>query len=190
MSTLMLPRGLEAPGPHADTGLTNGQTYYYQMSAVNAIGEGPKSAEVSATPTPPADTTDPTVAVTSPTAAATLTSMAVTVSGTASDNVGVQKVELSTDGTTWSLASGTTSWSGTLTLAEGSNTIYARATDTSGNAATVTLSVTVQTPTQGPPRQGLDPVLGGLIVASVVGVGAVGVALFLRRQRRRKSPGA
>ncbi|UCD92566.1 MAG: right-handed parallel beta-helix repeat-containing protein [Methanobacteriota archaeon] len=36
---------------HSDTGLTNGQTYYYQVSAVNGVGEGPLSTEVSATPT-------------------------------------------------------------------------------------------------------------------------------------------
>ncbi len=35
---------------YTDTGLVNGQTYYYQVSAVNAIGEGPKSNEASATP--------------------------------------------------------------------------------------------------------------------------------------------
>lgn len=33
-----------------DTAVTNGITYYYQISAVNAIGEGPLSIEVSATP--------------------------------------------------------------------------------------------------------------------------------------------
>jgi PKD repeat protein len=33
-----------------DTGLTNGQTYYYRVSAVNAIGEGAQSNETSATP--------------------------------------------------------------------------------------------------------------------------------------------
>lgn len=39
-----------------DTGLTNGTTYFYQVSAVNKTGESAKSAEVSATPTaaPPA----------------------------------------------------------------------------------------------------------------------------------------
>ncbi len=35
---------------YLDTGLSNGQTYYYKVSAINAIGEGSQSDEVSATP--------------------------------------------------------------------------------------------------------------------------------------------
>jgi hypothetical protein len=35
---------------HTYTGLTNGETYYYQLSAVNAVGEGPLSDEVHGTP--------------------------------------------------------------------------------------------------------------------------------------------
>ena len=34
-----------------DTGLTNGQAYYYKVSAVNSIGEGPQSNEATSTPT-------------------------------------------------------------------------------------------------------------------------------------------
>src|SRR5271157_3938054 len=35
-----------------DTNVTNGQTYYYEVSALNGAGEGPRSSEISATPAP------------------------------------------------------------------------------------------------------------------------------------------
>src|SRR5437867_10968936 len=35
---------------YTDAGLTNGLSYFYQVSASNALGEGPRSAEVSAIP--------------------------------------------------------------------------------------------------------------------------------------------
>lgn len=43
--------GLGAVVSCTDTGLTNGQTYYYKVSAVNSIGEGPQSNETSVLPT-------------------------------------------------------------------------------------------------------------------------------------------
>src|SRR5204863_6735763 len=39
---------------YTDATVTNGVTYYYKVSATNAIGEGPKSNEASATPSAPA----------------------------------------------------------------------------------------------------------------------------------------
>jgi PKD repeat protein len=43
--------GLGAVLTCIDAGLTNGQTYYYKVSAVNALGEGPQSNEANAAPT-------------------------------------------------------------------------------------------------------------------------------------------
>ena len=125
---------------YTDTTVTSGVTYHYQISAVNAVGEGPRSNEATVDPV------SPTISITSPAAGSALPSTSVTVTGTASDDVAVEKVELSTDAANWVPATGTASWSGSsLTLVEGSNTIYARATDTSGNTATVSIAVTVDT---------------------------------------------
>ena len=52
---VLLPGASRAPR-YADTGLTNGMTYYYQVTAVNSVGPGAPSSEISATPnvaTPP-----------------------------------------------------------------------------------------------------------------------------------------
>ncbi len=50
----------------------------------------------------------------------------------------------------WQIASGTTSWSKSVILASGSNTIYARATDTSGNTKETSVMVTYSPPDWNP----------------------------------------
>ncbi|MGZ4488008.1 MAG: Ig-like domain-containing protein [Nocardioides sp.] len=95
-----------------------------------------------------ADTTAPVVAISSPTSGATV-SGSTPVSGTASDAGGLAKVELQVDGGSWSTVTGTSSWStslGTTGLADGTHSLTARATDTSGNTASTSVSVTVSNP--------------------------------------------
>jgi hypothetical protein len=48
---------------YSDTGLTNGTTYYYVVSAVNSAGESADSTQVSATPSAPIGTTAVSVTV-------------------------------------------------------------------------------------------------------------------------------
>lgn len=95
--------------------------------------------------TPPADTTAPTVSLTSPTGPMSATG-SITVAASASDNVGMAKVDLLVDGqvaATANAASASTSWN-TATVADGNHSVAARATDTSGNVATsAVVTVTV-----------------------------------------------
>jgi fibronectin type 3 domain-containing protein len=52
--SLSLYQSLPVTNSYTDTAVTNGTTYYYQVSAVNAIGEGTRSSQRSATPAAPA----------------------------------------------------------------------------------------------------------------------------------------
>ncbi len=65
----------------ADTGLTNGTTYYYQVTAVNAVGESARSAEVSARPATVPTAPRSLTARTAATKGVTLTWLAPTSTG-------------------------------------------------------------------------------------------------------------
>lgn len=104
---------------------------------------------------PPPDTTPPTVSITSPTAGSTV-SDTVSVSASASDDVGISSVEFRVDGstiTTDTIAPYTISWN-TTTITNGSHSLSAVATDTSGNTTTsspVSVTVSNVTPPSGSP---------------------------------------
>jgi phosphatidylinositol-3-phosphatase len=116
----------------------------------------------------------PSVAITSPTPAATA-SGTLTVSGTAGETGGtISQVQVSVDGGTPVTATGTNSWSAsidTTQLSNGSHTIMATATDTSGLTATTeepitasnsaaTPSVSIGQPAAGSTVSGTVPVSG------------------------------
>ncbi len=87
----------------------------------------------------------PTSTFVAPASSSTIKGVTTNITGTAaSSGSGVQKVELSFNGgSTWVLATGTTSWSYNWTLpADGNYTIYARAVDFGGLVQTTPAQVT------------------------------------------------
>jgi hypothetical protein len=138
-------------------GLTN---WTYSLNT-QALPDGPHNITVRATDlagngrsvsigivvdnTTPRDTTPPSVSISTPTAGATVTGT-ISVTGVASDNVALSLVEIQVDSGAYSAASGLASWSfslNTSTLSNGSHTIRARSTDSSGLTAVASIAVTV-----------------------------------------------
>jgi hypothetical protein len=135
--------------------------YYKRVSTLNSgdvaavqtlYAAGPAAASVAApvpaasapaslpapTPTPSGtkDTTAPTLTITSPGGSTASTSAAaLTFSGTASDNVAVAGVTWKTNTGSLGTASGTTKWTASIPLLDGSNTVTVTATDSSGNTS-------------------------------------------------------
>lgn len=146
------------------------------------------------------DTTPPTVTITTPTSGATYSTgnSPLTVAGTASDNVGVTSVTWSNSRGGSGTASGTTSWTASIPLSPGSNTLTITASDAAGNQGTDTLTVTylpggasgidflgdfgVDLGDLG----GLIPLAGGYLPASVLSPGEEILKMLGRRKKRRK----
>jgi chitodextrinase len=138
---------------YKSTNLVAGATYSYNVAAYDAAGNtSPQSTSANATTlsspsstTPPPDTTPPTTGITSPTTSATV-SGTLTVSASASDDVGVIKVELYVDG---SLQGNDTSLPytfslNTASLSNGTHSLTTKAYDAAGNIGTSSaVSITV-----------------------------------------------
>jgi len=162
------------------TASANG-SYTIQAKAYDAAGNSGTSTAISVTVQNDVivqnDATAPTVQITSPTAGSTV-SGTVSVSVSASDNVGVTKVEWYRDGLlvgSSSSAPATFSWNTSATV-NGSHSLLAKAYDAAGNAAfSASVTVTVQNlvlDTTAPTVQITSPSYG----TTVTGVVSVNVA--------------
>ena len=124
------------------------------------------------------DTTPPTVTISSPTSEQTFTALPVAVSGTANDSgspstgVSLVQVQVNSTGGTWVAATGTTSWSASVALTSGANTIYVRSQDGAGNYSTVaSVNVTYNPPDSTPPTVTISsPTSGQTFTTSPVAV--------------------
>jgi hypothetical protein len=104
-------------------------------------GNGGQSGIIGFTMNFTPDTTAPKVTISSPAAGAKVTNSTVTVTGTATDNVGLDHVEIRLENATgtndYVVADGTNSWSAVVDgLIPGTNTVRVRAIDISGNIST------------------------------------------------------
>ena len=90
-----------------------------------------------------ADTTPPSVSIQSPTNDSVITGNLI-ISGTANDNVALQRIEVRLDNNAWQTATGTTSWSYALNSSNflnGPHVLAVRAIDTSGLSHTNSVNV-------------------------------------------------
>lgn len=139
------------------TGLTNDDIAaiqaLYGAPGTHSVSPNPPAAPTQpAQPTQPAsptaptqpgsDTVPPSLTIVSPDYTIVSTSAAsIVVSGTAGDNVGVTAVKWTTSTGSSGTASGTATWSATVTLLVGTNTVTIRAYDAAGNSGWRSLTV-------------------------------------------------
>ncbi|SPP99478.1 Serine protease, subtilase family [Candidatus Sulfobium mesophilum] len=137
----------DTTGPYSfswDTSTYSNGTYDIVAYAYDAAGNVGQSSHISASVSnaivslSPSDTTPPTVSFVSPAASSTIDKK-VTITASATDNVGVAKIELYIDGALKSSISGSMSltynWN-TLKVSQGAHTVVAKAYDAANNVGT------------------------------------------------------
>ncbi len=139
----------------ADTGLPASTSYAYRVRAYRDQGGtrtySAYSPVATATTLPGSgggDITGPTLSIAQPLPGTTVTTSPVTVSGTAADASGVQRVTVN-----GVVATGTTSWTASVSLVSGTNTLTVIAADnsTSHNPTTTTITIAYAPPPPPPP---------------------------------------
>jgi parallel beta-helix repeat protein len=137
------PNGLVTLAAYATDSAGNGSVSRLVVSVSNGSGTGTPPP-----PTPTADTSPPSVSISAPSAGSTLRGT-VAVSVTATDNVGIARVEARVNGTligTDTASPYTFSWD-TTRVADGSATLAVSAYDAAGNAASASSTVSVRNAT-------------------------------------------
>src|SRR3989442_777017 len=129
---------------------------------------------------PPVTITPPTISITSLSNGTHITTSTLTVNGIASAGTTIQSVQVGIDGSALNQASGTTSWSFLTTpLGYGTHIITATVTDSNGNTASTSVTITVDTPpvTITPPTISIiSPYNGALINTSKLTVNGIAYA--------------
>ncbi len=131
---------------YTHTGLTNGTTYYYIVTAENSYGESGESEVVSATPSAVGTNTSPTASITSPTDGSTFTGRdTITFSGTGED---AEDGSLTGDSLVWTSSTDGEIGTGTSfeksDLSVGAHTITLTATDSVGASGSDSVGIIIE----------------------------------------------
>lgn len=175
-----------------DTGLTNGVTYYYRVSAKNVAGEGPMSLEASARPASVTGNARAICEIVAPSPGSTV-SGTYPVTGTATDPDGsVLRVEVRIDDGAWLTATGTNPWLYdwyTLSVPDGAHSLHARAYDGIAYSEEASVVVTVRNSVSQPQETPIwqqSWFVGTLVAVAIATV----LILGLLRRRAKKNPKA
>jgi parallel beta-helix repeat protein len=175
---------------YVDSDVVGGRAYFYRVSAINSIGEGPLSVEATVTISP-SPNLPPTCSITAPPQGAEVSGRAA-IQGVAADADGnIIVVEIRMDGGSWMGASGKDAWSyawNTKLYSNGQHTIEARSYDGKDFSQVASVTVSVNNPAeQGPGggRSSSDAVGIALSIALLV-VAMLLIFLFLKERRSRK----
>jgi hypothetical protein len=165
-----------------DTDVIDGVIYYYKVGAKNAIGEGPLSNEVNATPSAPLNQ-PPTCNISYPNTGATVSGV-IEVNGTASDADGtVQRVEIKIDDGNWIWVPGTAYWSynlDTTPFSNGEHTVYVRSFDGNNYSSETSINVEVDNPKA---EEKEDMWLLWILILIIIIVLLIVALLVLKRRR-------
>jgi hypothetical protein len=167
-------------------------TYADNVTFTNTSnGAGNSSRAVSLVIGSGSDTTPPAITIVNPAPpSATASSSPITISGTASDNVGVASISWqNVEGLQSGTVPGGTSWSISVPLVSGANTITVTAHDAGGNtsSSTITVTLTAAAAPGGGGGGGHHRCLGSVAAPSGSGLWIPILGALLAGLRRRKA---
>jgi parallel beta-helix repeat protein len=171
-----------------DTNVTDGQTYYYRVSAINSVGEGVLSVEVSGIPDSIPPNQPPSCSITTPTSGQVI-SGTFRVTGTAFDSDGtIQRVEIRLGDGSWIAVTGTTSWTydtHTAQVKNGEYMLYVRSYDGTNYSEEASVSVTVNNPTEEPDE---EMTWLWFLLAIIIVVALIIFLIVFKKRRREEEP--
>ena len=168
---------------YTDDDVTNGQNYYYRISAKNAVDESQWTYWVNVAP----DNQEPTCEILTPESGTTV-SGTCTIEGSSSDSDGtVQRIEIRIDDGSWETVTGTDSWSynwDTTIVSNGEHTIRIRSYDGEDYSEASSIPVTVNNPDDPILAWGWSPLP---LLIGLIAIFIIVAALVLRRRGRSRT---